>query len=103
MNRRKAGKAPTIIRVPERMLDPVPRAALPGTVLLVDGLFLYRDELVMAWDLSVFLDDPFIETAKRMAIRDGTNPDPERPSIYPCGQASASPSAPAPRMNEPTY
>lgn len=62
-------------------LDPEPRTALPGTILIVDGLFLHRDEITDAWDLSVFLDVPFAVTAKRMASRDGTNPDPEHPSM----------------------
>ncbi|MEV4538926.1 AAA family ATPase [Asanoa sp. NPDC049518] len=65
----------------DTILDPEPLTALPGTVLVVDGLFLHRDEIVMAWDLSVFLDVPFDETARRMAARDGTNPDPEHPSM----------------------
>ena len=29
----------------------------------------------------MFLDVPFSETAKRMALRDGTNPDPAHPSM----------------------
>jgi uridine kinase len=65
----------------DAMLDPEPRTAPPGTVLIVDGLFLHRDELAHAWDLSVFLDVPFGVTAQRMAIRDGTNPDPEHPTM----------------------
>jgi uridine kinase len=28
---------------------------------------------------TVFLDVPFTETARRMAVRDGTDPDPEHP------------------------
>ncbi|GIJ76609.1 uridine kinase [Micromonospora phaseoli] len=62
-------------------LDPEPLTAAPAAVLIVDGLFLQRDELVTAWDLSVFLDVPFAETARRMAMRDGTDPDPAHPSI----------------------
>ena len=65
----------------DAVLDPEPRTATPGTVLVVDGLFLHRDEIVSAWDLSVFLDVPFTVTAERMALRDGTNPDPEHPSM----------------------
>jgi uridine kinase len=60
-------------------LTPEPLVAEPGSVLVVDGIFLHRDELVDAWDLSVFLDVPFAETARRMALRDGTDPDPEHP------------------------
>jgi uridine kinase len=65
----------------DAVLDPQPRLAAPGTVLIVDGLFLHRDELDDAWDLSVFLDVPFDVTAKRLASRDGANPDPEHPSM----------------------
>jgi uridine kinase len=50
-------------------------------VLVVDGLFLHRDELAGAWDLSVFLDVPFTATAQRMALRDGTHPDPDHPDL----------------------
>ncbi|MET8311615.1 hypothetical protein [Micromonospora sp. NPDC005173] len=66
---------------PTPPLDPEPLTAAPAAVLIIDGLFLQRDELVTAWDLSVFLDVPFAETAKRMAMRDGTHPDPAHPSI----------------------
>ncbi|MFY1668421.1 uridine kinase [Plantactinospora sp. WMMB334] len=62
-------------------LDPEPLVAPPAAVLVVDGLFLHRDELVTAWDLTVFLDVPFAETARRMAARDGTPPDPEHPGV----------------------
>jgi uridine kinase len=65
----------------DAILEPERRTAAPGTVLVVDGLFLHRDEIVDAWDLSVFLDVPFAETARRMAARDGTVPDPRHPSM----------------------
>jgi uridine kinase len=65
----------------DAVLHPEPRSAAPGTVLIVDGLFLQRDEMGEVWDLSVFLDVSLAETARRMAIRDRTNPDPEHPSI----------------------
>jgi uridine kinase len=50
-------------------------------VLIVDGLFLHRDELVGEWDFSVFLDVPFTVSVARMAKRDGTHPDPDHPSV----------------------
>jgi uridine kinase len=50
-------------------------------VLVVDGLFLHRDELAGYWDFSIFLTAPFAVTARRMARRDGTHPDPEHPSM----------------------
>jgi uridine kinase len=53
----------------------------PGVVLVLDGLFLHRDELYDLWELSVFLDVPFDVTAARMAARDGSNPDPHHPSM----------------------
>ncbi|MEU8612699.1 uridine kinase [Actinoplanes sp. NPDC048791] len=50
-------------------------------VLVVDGLFLHRDELAAHWDFSIFLTAPFAVTAQRMARRDGTHPDPDHPSM----------------------
>lgn len=46
-------------------------------LVVVEGMFLHRDELASYWDASVFLDVPFAETAARMAIRNGSHPDPE--------------------------
>ena len=50
-------------------------------LILVEGMFLHRDELYSCWDASVFLDVPFTETAARMAVRNGSNPDPEHPTM----------------------
>jgi uridine kinase len=50
-------------------------------VVIVEGMFLHRDELATRWDWSVFLDVPFTETAGRMAQRDGSHPDPEHPTM----------------------
>lgn len=50
-------------------------------LVIVEGMFLHRDELMSNWDASVFLDVPFTVTAARMATRDGSNPDPEHPSM----------------------
>jgi uridine kinase len=58
----------------DSVLDPQPRTAPAGAVLIVDGLFLLRPELVGAWDLSVFLDVPVEVTAARLARRDGADP-----------------------------
>ncbi|GAA2703056.1 uridine kinase [Actinoplanes palleronii] len=65
----------------DALLNPEPVQAPPGAVLIVDGIFLHRDELAGAWDLSLFLDVPFTETARRMAARDGTPPDPSHPGM----------------------
>lgn len=50
------------------------------TVLVVDGIFLHRDELAAWWDFSVYLDVDFAETFARMAVRDGCPPDPHHPA-----------------------
>lgn len=59
--------------------DPVPISA--DAVVIVEGMFLHRDELQDAWDMSVFLDVPFAVSVRRMAERDGTSPDPDDPSV----------------------
>ena len=66
--------------------SPVPvqtRAAPPGAALIVDGLFLHREELRGMWDFSIFLDAPFEITIPRGAARGpgwGGSPDPTAPS-----------------------
>jgi uridine kinase len=65
----------------DAVLDLPWRTAAPGTVLILDGLFLHRDELTGFWDFSVFLDAPFEVTVARMARRDGSHPDPRHPSV----------------------
>jgi uridine kinase len=44
-------------------------------VLIVDGIFLHRPELRGLWDWSVWLDVPVDVVFRRMADRDGTDPD----------------------------
>jgi len=65
----------------DRPLDPPWQQAAPGSVLVLDGMFLHRDELAGIWDVGVLLDAPFTETVHRMAERDGSNPDPDHPSV----------------------
>ncbi|WP_136707525.1 uridine kinase [Agromyces sp. H66] len=60
---------------------PALRRAPRHALVLIEGLFLHRDGLVAAWDFSVFLDVPFPETARRMAARDGSHPDPDHASM----------------------
>src|SRR5262249_546557 len=62
-------------------LDMAWQEAPVATVLIVDGLFLHRDELRTVWDFSVFLDVPFEVSVARMAVRDGSHPDPADPSM----------------------
>ncbi|WP_163508445.1 uridine kinase [Fodinicola acaciae] len=65
----------------DAVVDTPELVAPPNAVLVVDGLFLHRDELRHFWHLSVFLDVPFTVSVPRMATRDGTNPDPEHVSV----------------------
>ncbi|GEA87459.1 uridine kinase [Cellulomonas cellasea] len=60
-------------------LDVEPRRAGEHALLLVDGIFLHRDELRAHWDHTVYLDVPFAVSAARMAVRDGAPADPEDP------------------------
>ena len=62
-------------------LDPPWQQAPHGAVLVLDGMFLHRDELAGEWDVSVLLDVPFSETLRRMAARDGSPSDPAHPSM----------------------
>lgn len=53
-------------------------------VVIIDGMFMHRDELCHSrskkvWDISVWLEVPFQETYKRLAERDGSSPDPRDP------------------------
>ena len=46
-----------------------------GAVLVVDGIFLHRDELVDVWDFSVFLRASFEHATRRWRRRDGVGPE----------------------------
>jgi uridine kinase len=59
--------------------DPV--AAPEGAAVVVDGLFLHRAELEGAFDFTIFVDVPFEVSAARMAVRDGSPPDPAHPDL----------------------
>jgi uridine kinase len=48
-------------------------------ILLFDGVFLHRPELLSYWDLGVFLDAPFEVTIARAAARDGSSSDVSAP------------------------
>jgi uridine kinase len=50
--------------------------ALPSSILLIDGIFLHRPELLTYWDASVFLRTDFAVSVARCASRDGSSPDP---------------------------
>lgn len=63
------------------LVTPEPQQAAPGTVVIVEGLFLHRDSLSTCWDYSIFLDVTFAVTARRLADRDGTPADPDHPQM----------------------
>ena len=48
-----------------------PQRAPDDALVLVEGTFLHRDELRRFWDWSIYLDVPFEEATRRMALRDG--------------------------------
>ncbi|WP_295698185.1 uridine kinase [Lapillicoccus sp.] len=56
-----------------------PVAIAPTAVVVIEGMFLHRDELWAHWDMSVFLNVPFAVTVPRMVQRDGAPPDPKHP------------------------
>ena len=60
------------VEVPEQQ-------AAPGSILLVDGIFLHRPELRAYWDLSVFLEVDFGTSIPRGAQRGEGSPDPHAP------------------------
>lgn len=63
----------------ERALDLPQETAPPGAVLVLDGIFLHRDELVGWWDFSVLLEVSLPVSVARLAGRDGSSPDPAAP------------------------
>lgn len=46
-------------------------------VLIVDGVFLHRPELRGLWNWSVWLEVPFAVASARLALRDGSDSDPD--------------------------
>lgn len=54
--------------------------ALPSSILLLDGIFLHRPELLNYWDASIFLRTDFAVSVARCAARDSSSPNPAAPS-----------------------
>lgn len=54
----------------------------PTGIVIVDGIFLHRNELMEAWDATVWVDAPFAVTVPRgnMRFPGSHDPDPEAPS-----------------------
>lgn len=53
--------------------------AAPGAILLLDGIFLHRPELLEYWDVSVWLGVTFSVSIPRSAQRGTGSPDPHAP------------------------
>lgn len=64
----------------DKPLDDGPVPVPPQAVVIVEGMFLHRDEFHRCWDMSIFLNVPFSVTVQRMSQRDGAPSDPEHPS-----------------------
>lgn len=60
----------------DRPVEGATEVAPADALLVVDGLFLLRPELRDVWNWSVWLDVPVDEAFRRMAERDGGEPDP---------------------------
>ncbi|RUR01134.1 uridine kinase [Labedella endophytica] len=64
----------------DRPVEGEPSIAPPDAVLIVDGIFLHRPELIGLWNYSINLEVPREVAAARVAERDGTDSDPDAPS-----------------------
>lgn len=60
----------------EAPVDLALEQAPSGATLVVDGIFLHRDELAALWDFSIWLDVPFEVSIPRGARRGYGEPDP---------------------------
>ncbi|HYO18006.1 MAG TPA: hypothetical protein VES02_04985 [Dermatophilaceae bacterium] len=78
--------------------DPIPVSTT--AVVIVEGMFLHRDELLDTWDMSVFLDVPFAISVRRLAERDDTSPTPTTHRCTGTSRVSGSTSPPAHHTNE---
>lgn len=63
----------------EREVKRLPELAPPDAILVLDGIFTHRDELIRYWDYSVWLECPFEVSIPRGAGRGYGDPDPRSP------------------------
>ena len=61
----------------DRAVRPDAVRAPDDALVVVEGTFLHRDELAGFWDFSVYLDVPLAVGHRRLALREGLDPDPE--------------------------
>lgn len=64
----------------DRAIEAPEEVAVPGSVLVFDGIFLHREELRGYWDFSVFLEVSFDVSIPRGAQRGTGSPDPKADS-----------------------
>lgn len=57
-------------RITGRRASSEVQQAPAGAIVLVEGVFLHRDELASSWDFSIYLDVPHDVSAQRMRARD---------------------------------
>lgn len=65
----------------EREVRRLPELAADDAILVLDGIFLHRDELVRYWDYSVWLEVPFDVAIPRAAKRGFGVMDPDPKSV----------------------
>jgi uridine kinase len=63
----------------EREVRRLPELAAPDAILVLDGIFTHRNELIRFWDYSVWLEVPFSVSIPRGAGRGYGSPDPDSP------------------------
>jgi uridine kinase len=72
---------PAVYDAPAERTVPVQELPVPDAgVVVVDGIFLHRAELVGWWDYSIWLEVPFEVSIPRGAARGYGDPDPSHPS-----------------------
>jgi uridine kinase len=54
----------------DRVMPPAATTASPDAVLLFDGVFLLRPDLIDRWDLRIFVSAPFEDTIARALVRE---------------------------------
>jgi len=56
-------------------VDSIAESVAPNSILVFDGVFLHRPELIGYWDATIYLDVPFDISVLRAAQRDGWPPE----------------------------
>lgn len=72
-------RAACVDRARDIAINSQSRYAHPGTITVVEGLFLHRDELARWWDFSIFLDVDIEVAMARKERRDQVTLDPDSP------------------------